>query len=226
MLVGLAGRLLAAEEERVGAGGLAEGELVEGEALAAGLLDAGARGAGEAQGGDRQLGDLVEADVVGDGADDDDRVVGGDGLARLGDLAGDARDRDRRAVRLAHVQAAEDDLVEARVGAAGEEAVKLWGAQLVSEDRATLALPKESSGEGDEAHLDKEEEVRVLRLGRRAVALLDVVALNVDSLFAPERRKRGKGRRGGEGGRRRGGARQSVGQLGAPGLFLVSMCPS
>lgn len=127
MLVGLAGSLLAAEEERVGTGGLAERELVEGEALAAGLLDAGTGRAGEAEGGDRQLGDLVEADVVRDGADDDDRVVVGDGLARLGHLAGDARDRDRGAVDLGHVQAAEHDLVEARVGAAGEEAVKLRG---------------------------------------------------------------------------------------------------
>ena len=169
---GLTGVPLAAEEEGVGTGRLAEGKLVEGEALSAGLFDAGARGAGEAERGDRELGEGLEASVVGDGADGDDGVLVGVGLVRLADLAGDARDRqgggggpgegsgggerEGRAVDARLVQATEDDLVEARVGAAGEEPVQL----------------------------DEQEQVRVLRLGGGALALLDVVALNVDSLRA------------------------------------------
>jgi hypothetical protein len=153
---GLTGVPLAAEEEGVGTGRLAEGKLVEGEALSAGLFDAGARGAGEAERGDRELGEGLEASVVGDGADGDDGVLVGVGLVRLADLAGDARDRQGRAVDARLVQATEDDLVEARVGAAGEEPVQL----------------------------DEQEQVRVLRLGGGALALLDVVALNVDSLRA------------------------------------------
>jgi len=45
-------------------------ELIESDALAAGLLNARARGRGEAEGADGHLRDLVEAVVIGDGADD------------------------------------------------------------------------------------------------------------------------------------------------------------
>lgn len=125
MLDGLPRVLGSTEEEGVGTGRLAERKLVEGEALTSSLLDTGTGSAGEAKGGDRELGNVVEADVVSDGRDGDNGVLLGEGLVGLGDLAGDARDRHGGAVDLAHVEAAEDDLVETRVGATGEEAVKL-----------------------------------------------------------------------------------------------------
>jgi len=59
-------------------------------------------------------------------------------------------------IHLRHEETAEDDLVEARVGAASKEAVKL----------------------------DKKEEVGVLRLGGLASALLNVVAADVDTHLA------------------------------------------
>jgi hypothetical protein len=56
-----------------------------------------------------------------------DGVLLREGLVALANLTGNARDRHGGTVDLAHVEAAEDDLVEARVGATGEEAVKLFG---------------------------------------------------------------------------------------------------
>ena len=43
----------------------------------------------------------------------------------MGDFTSDSRDTDGRSVGLAHVQASEDDLVEARVCSSGKEAVEL-----------------------------------------------------------------------------------------------------
>ena len=72
VLDGLARVALAAEQDGVGASGCTEGELVEGENLTAGLEDALAGGRGEAEGGDGELGQFGQADVIGDGADNDD----------------------------------------------------------------------------------------------------------------------------------------------------------
>jgi len=114
VLDGLAGVLGAAEEQGVGARGLLESELVEGQGLAAGSLDASAGSGGEAQGGDVDLGDLEEAVVIGDGADNNDRLL----LVAVLEVGGNAREGDGRAVDAAHEEAAEHDLVERRVGTA------------------------------------------------------------------------------------------------------------
>lgn len=113
------------KKESSGTGRLAESKLVESQALSTVGLNASAGGTGEAEGGDRELGNLGQADVVSDGGDGDNGVLVGVGRVGLGDLAGDARDRNRGTVDLGHVQAAEDDLVEPRVGTAGQKAVKL-----------------------------------------------------------------------------------------------------
>lgn len=113
----LTGVLGTAQQQGVGAGGLLEGQLVEGLDGAAGGEDAGAGGGGEAQSGDVHLGDLEKADVVGDGADDDDRLL----LVAVLEVGGDARQGDGRAVDARHEQAAQDNLVEAGVGTAWEE---------------------------------------------------------------------------------------------------------
>lgn len=130
VLDGLAGVLLAADEDGVATGGGAGSKLVEREALTASSLDAGAGSVGESQSGDRKLGQLKHSVVVGDGANNDD------GLGRLGGRSGhtalrlgqvdDARNRNRGLVDLGHVESAKDGLVESAVSAASEEAVELW----------------------------------------------------------------------------------------------------
>lgn len=114
VLEGLAGVLGAPEEEGVGASRSPEGELVESQGLTTGSEDPGAGSGGEAESGDSQLGDGELTVVVGDGADYDDGLVG----VLVTDIAGDARDRDRRAVDLGGEEAAENNLVEGSVGPA------------------------------------------------------------------------------------------------------------
>lgn len=114
VLNSLTGVLWSAEEEGVASGRGTESELIQGEDLAAGGQDAGAGSGGEAEGRDAQLGDGQEAVVVGDGADDDDGLV----VGLLGDVGDDPGERHWGPVDAGHEQAAEDDLVEGRLGAA------------------------------------------------------------------------------------------------------------
>jgi len=114
VLEGLTGVLGATEEEGVGASGLLESELVESDGLAAGGLDAGTGSGGEAEGRNVDLGDGQETVVIGDGADNNDGLL----LVAVLEVGGNARERDGRAVDAAHEEAAQDDLVEGRVGAA------------------------------------------------------------------------------------------------------------
>lgn len=103
-----------AEEEGVSTGRGAESKLIQGEDLAAGSQDASAGSGGEAEGSDAELGDGQETVVIGDGADDDDGLV----VGLLGHVGDDAGEGDRGPVDAGHKQAAEDDLVEGRLGAA------------------------------------------------------------------------------------------------------------
>ena len=119
VLDGLTGVLGTAEEDGVGTSGGTHGELINGEALTTGGQDAGTSGCGEAKGGNGQLGDGQETVVVGDGSNNDDGLA----LDLLGSVlvgggANNAGDGHRRAIDLAHHQAAEDDLVELGVGTA------------------------------------------------------------------------------------------------------------
>lgn len=156
--------LWAAEENRVAALRGAESELVESQALAAGGLDSLAGRAGEAESSDAELGQVQKTVVIGDGANDDACLgslrASGDTTTVLGQVH-EARNRDRRTVDLGHEQSAEHSLVEARVRAAGKEAIELH----------------------------KEEEVRVLALGRRTAPVLDVVLGDVDTLCKFKRDK-------------------------------------
>lgn len=135
VLDGLTGGALAAEEDGVGAGGRTGGELLEREGLAAGGGDAGTGGGGEAQGGDGEGlagGEGGQTDVVGDGADEDEDLVGRLSAA-AGLLLDEAGERERGPVDLGLEEAAEDDAVEACVRAAGEEAVELRASERASE---------------------------------------------------------------------------------------------
>lgn len=113
VLDGLTGVLGATEDEGVATGGGAEGKLVEGDGLTTGGEDAGTGGGGEAEGSNGHLGEGEHAVVIGDGADDDDGA-----LLLLGGVGHNAGEGDWGPVDLGHKQAAEDDLVEGRVGTA------------------------------------------------------------------------------------------------------------
>lgn len=129
VLDGLTGVLRSADEDRVLSGRGALGELVERKALTASSDNARAGSLGETEGGDAELGKLDHAVVVRDRANDDDSLGGRaailDDAALVAGKVDNARDRDWRAVDLGHIQPAEHSLVEARVSAAGEEAVEL-----------------------------------------------------------------------------------------------------
>lgn len=114
VLDGLTGVLGSTEEEGVASGRGAEGKLIQGEDLAAGSQDARAGSGGEAEGSDAELGDGQETVVIGDGADDDDGLV----VGLLGDVGDDSGEGHRGPVDAGHEEAAEDDLVEGRLGAA------------------------------------------------------------------------------------------------------------
>lgn len=111
---GLTGVLGTTQQQGVGTSGLFEGQLIESLDGAAGSEDASAGGRGETQGSDVHLGDLEETDIVGDGADNDDRLL----LVAVLEVGCDTRQGDGRAVDAGHEQSAQDNLVEARVGTA------------------------------------------------------------------------------------------------------------
>ena len=113
VLEGLTG-LWSTEEEGVASGWGAESKLIQGENLTTGSQDAGAGGSGEAEGGDGELWDSQEAVVISDGSDNDNGLV----VGLLGDVGGDSGEGHWWSVDAGHEQAAEDDLVEGRLGAA------------------------------------------------------------------------------------------------------------
>eukprot|EP00954_Amorphochlora_amoebiformis_P003375 261983-Amorphochlora_amoeboformis.AAC.1 len=89
VLDGLAGVLGSAQEDGARAIGADESKLIEGDALTAGFDDAGASRVGEAESADAELGHLEEANVIGDGADEDRDflgffALGGDGMSGSG----------------------------------------------------------------------------------------------------------------------------------------------
>jgi hypothetical protein len=149
VLDGLAAVLGATEDQGVAASGGTESELIEGDGLTTGSDDASTGGGSEAESGDGGLREGQESVVVGDGANNDDDAL----LLLLADVADDAGQRHGRTVDLGHEQALEHDLVEGRLGTAGQEAVKL----------------------------DQELQVDIVALGGLAVSALDVVAVEIDT---------------------------------------------
>jgi hypothetical protein len=155
------------KEESVGTGGLLLAELVESESLTTGGGDTSASRGGEAQSSDGDLGDGQNAVVIRDSADDDDRLL----LIAVLEVGNDARQRHGRAVDTAHEQAAQDDLVEGRLGTA-------WRP-------SATTLPKSlrwvilTSQEAVELH--QELQVDIVALGGLTVSALDVVVLEIDT---------------------------------------------
>lgn len=113
VLEGLAG-LWSTKEEGVASCWGAESKLIQGENLTTGGQDTGAGGSGEAEGSDGELWDGQETVVISDGSNNDNGLV----VGLLGDVGDDAREGHWWPVDAGHKQAAEDDLVEGRLGAA------------------------------------------------------------------------------------------------------------
>lgn len=115
------------------------------------------------------------------------------GVLSLG-LLDDTRDGDRGSVDPGHKEPLEDGSVEPGVGPSGEEAVKLSCREKrqtetqLSEINDLFRLCPSFHLQLLRTNLDQQEEVRVLALGSRSVALPDVVVLNVDThLFSSNR---------------------------------------
>ncbi len=128
MLDGLTGVLRTADKDGVGASRALQGKLVKGEAGTSGLLNAGAGSLGEVEGSHLNLGDFQQTDVIGD-AGDSYNDLGVSGLATIARNAGQA---DWGAIDAGGVETLEDNLVEAGVCAAGQEAVELRMFQVVN----------------------------------------------------------------------------------------------
>jgi hypothetical protein len=114
VLDSLTGVLWTSEEEGVASGWGTESKLVKGENLTTGSENASASSGGEAKGSNAELWDGQKTIVVGDGTNDDHGLV----VGLLRDVGDNSGDGDRWAVDARHEQAAENDLVEGRVGAA------------------------------------------------------------------------------------------------------------
>lgn len=117
---GGAGAAATAQQHGVGALGLTQSQLVEGQGLATRGQDARAGALGEAQGADLQLGHGHQADIIRHSAHHHRDLV----LLAL-HVARNAGQAHGRPVDAAHVQALQHHLVEARLSAAGQEAVQL-----------------------------------------------------------------------------------------------------
>merc|ERR1712157_301887 len=80
------------------------------------------RAASVTEGAQTELGDLEDAEVVGDGSDDDGGFAS---TASAGHLADKTRDRHRGVVDARHKETLQHNLVEGGVSSSGQEAVGL-----------------------------------------------------------------------------------------------------
>ena len=151
-LVGLAGSALTTDQEGILALGGTQSQLIESEHLTTSLHDASTSSLGDLEGGQGHLGNNLETLIVSDGSNNNHN---GSGLAGVvSSLLGNSREGNGGTVGLAEAETLEDDLVEGGVSATGQEAVELH----------------------------QETQVHILAGGGSAVALLDVVMSNVDTL--------------------------------------------
>lgn len=107
--LGLSGVSRASQHQGVVTGGSSDSELIKGDGLSASLDDSSSGSAGESEGSDGGLGELDESSIIGDGADNNDNLVGVVlDLEVLNDLAGGHGG----SVHLGQEQALEHSLVE------------------------------------------------------------------------------------------------------------------
>jgi len=114
VLDGLSGVLWSSQQESVASSRSTQSQLIQGQGLTTGGNDAGTGGSGEAESGNAELGNGQKTVVISDGTNDDDGLVVGF-LRGVGD---NTREGDGRAVDARHEEAAENDLVEGRLGTA------------------------------------------------------------------------------------------------------------
>jgi len=126
VLNSLPGVLWSSQEKGVAAGWGPQSQLVQGDSLTTSGLDSCTGGGSEPESSDRKLGDSEDTVVISDGANDDNSslpiLLTGVGVVGM---AHDLGDGDGRAVDLGHEEAAEDGLVERRVGTASQKPVQL-----------------------------------------------------------------------------------------------------
>ena len=125
VLVDLSSVLGSSEKNGVATLGCSKGELVQSQAFTTGSLDSLAGSSGEPECGDAEL--LLEvdkSDIVGDGSNNDNGLLGGVGLA-VSDLSGDLADAQGSSVGSTLIQALQNCLVKVAVGPSGEESVEL-----------------------------------------------------------------------------------------------------
>jgi len=115
---------LAPQKQSAGSSGCPQSKLIQGQSLSTSVQNTLLCTASEAKGSDCDTGEFDEADVVGDGSNDNNdlSLVGG-GLSYL---LCDARKRDRRAVDLGHEETFKDDFIEAGICAPGQETIELY----------------------------------------------------------------------------------------------------
>ena len=120
------------EQKHVLSSGGELSKLVEGVSLTSGSKNALTSSSGELKSSNSQsLGDVEEPDIISDGANNGDNagvvfsLSLGNGSAVLSEVFGDSGDGDGVSVESRLVEALVDNLVELRVGPAGEEGVEL-----------------------------------------------------------------------------------------------------
>lgn len=122
MTAGLAGVARSLHEHGALALGGLHGQLIKGEDFTASLQDASAGSLRYLEGAHAQLGHLVDAQVVGHGADNNGNESFAAGFLHEADHASERR---HRPVNAAHEEASQHDLVELGVGPARQETVDL-----------------------------------------------------------------------------------------------------
>jgi len=121
MLDSLTRVLGTSQEKSVGSSWSSESQLVQSESLTTGGNNASAGSGSETESRNTKLGNGQESVVIGDGTNNDNGLV----VGLLGGVRNNSRDGDGRSVDAGHEKAAEDDLVEGRLGSAGQEAIEL-----------------------------------------------------------------------------------------------------
>lgn len=106
--------LWSSEEEGVASGWCSQGQLIQSKDLSTSGQDTSASSGGEAESSNAELWDGQKTVVIGNSSNDNDGLV----VGLLRRVSNDSGERHRWPVDLRHEQAAEDDLVEGRLGAA------------------------------------------------------------------------------------------------------------
>lgn len=169
MLDGLSGVLGTSEKEGVASSRSTESQLIESQDLSTGGDDARTSGSGEAEGRNAEFRDGQKTVVISDGTNNHDGLV----VRLLGGVRYDSGDRDRGSVDAGHKQAAEDDLVERRLGSAYGRRVRRV---VTLADHGCRELTSQEAVE-----LHEQLEIDIVTLWRLAVSVPDVVGVKIDT---------------------------------------------